>query len=570
MADILVPEPPSRRWRVAVVAGTLVLAAGGVALGLTLGGSTSGYRTVAARDGTVDKTVTVTGSVEPVNRVTLSFGVEGIVATVAVHVGERVAAGQTLATLRTTALSRQVIEDTADLRAAQAAITADETDQADGGGAGGTGSTGSGSTSGGAGGAPGSTSGGKSAGTSPGTLHAAQQAVVNAQKTADAAEQTAAQALAAADTACGTTSTGSGTAAAKGSTTTTTTTTTQPPHGSASGTACATALHDALVDQQALATDQRAVTTAETALAKVLSEEKTATGTTGGTVPPSTRTTTPSTSPSTGATGATGTGAIPVGSATTSKSQAAQLADDQATVDSDDATLLTAQQSLAEADLTSPIAGTVGAVGVAAGQAAGSGSETAAFTILTQHAFEAEGLVSPTQVPQLATGDTVRVTVDGRPSTITGRVTRVGPVNTALGFQYPVVVALPGGTSGLFTGSLCQMTVVERVVRHTLAVPTSAVHTKHGRSTVTVLRNGKAVSVQVGVGIVGMDETQILDGLHPGEDVVLADLTRPLPKPPSVSGHSRTEIPVPGGRFFIVGNGGSGYVSYAPLVRPTG
>lgn len=566
MADSPALDTRPRHRRVAAAAGAAVLAAAGVVLGLTLATSTSAYRTVAARDATVEQTVTVTGSVEPVNRVTLSFGVEGIVATVAVHVDERVAAGQTLATLRTTALSRQVFEDRAELRAAQAAVTADETDQAGGGGSGSTSATAPGSTSGGSGGT-GGTSGGKPAGTATPTLHAAQQAVVSAQKAADAAEESAAQALAAADTACGTTSTG-GTAAAKGSPTTTTSTT-QPAHGSGPGTACATALHDALVAQQALATDERAVTTAETALAKVLSEDKTTTGTTGGTVPPSTTTTTTPTLPSTGA---TGTGVTPVGSATTPMSQAAQLADDQATVDTDDATLLTAQQSLAEADLTAPIAGTVGTVDIAAGQATGSGSETAAFTILTQHAFEADGLVSPTQVPQLATGDSVRVNVDGRSSTITGRVTRIGPVDTTLGFQYPVVVALPARTSGLFTGSLCQMTVVERVVRHTLAVPTSAVHTRHGRSTVTVLRNGKTVRVPVGVGIVGMDETQILDGLHRGEAVVLADLTRTLPKPPSVSGRSRNGIPVtvPGGHFFIVGNGGSGYVSYAPLVRPTG
>lgn len=562
-----------RRRAIGTAVAAVVVAAC-VAGALALTSTRPGYRTAPAQDGTVVKTVAVTGTVEPIDRVTLSFGVAGTIASVAVHVGERVAAGQTLATLTSTALAHQVTQAQASLRAAQAALAADETAEArGGGGAVPASSTTSGSApSGSAGGSsgPGSgTSGSTPAGTPPTTLHAAQQDVVSAQKTADAAAQAAAQALTTADATCGASSpapgTGPSTGSSSPSTSTTTTTTTSAARGSGAGTACAEALRAALAAQQALATDQGAVTAAETALAKLLSEI--GSSTTGATGTATATTTSPPATTTTATPGGTATGVSPqAATPTTPKGEAAQLASDQATVDSDDATLLTDEQSLAEADLTAPIAGTVGAVNIAAGQTAGLGSQTAAVTILTQHAFEAEGLVTPAQVPQLAMDDTVRITVNGRPTPISGRVTRIGPVDTALGYQYPVVAVLPAGTAGLFTGALCQMTVVVRVVRHTLTVPTSAVHTSHGRPSVTVLQAGRPKRVPVAVGIVGIERTQVLAGLRPGEQVVLADLARALPKPASTPGsQSRTNFPVPfpGGHVTIVGNGNGAVFSYS-------
>jgi multidrug efflux pump subunit AcrA (membrane-fusion protein) len=553
------PRPPWRsRQRIVTVALVLVAAAAAAAIAIAVGTTTSGYRTVLARNAPVVKTIALTGTVEPVSRVTLSFGVSGTVATVAVHIGQRVGAGQTVATLATTSLAAQVTEDKATLRAAQATVTADEKGQA-GGGA----STGpvAAATSGGGPGGSSSTSGTSSGSGTPTTLKGAQRAVVAAQKTADAAEQAAAAALSTADTACGTppptTSTGTGTATGAGTATGPTATTTSSstsPQSAGTGTACATALHDALAAQQTLAADQRAVTRAESGLANVLAKGGSPTG--PGTKPATgTTATTPSTAGAPGGTGAS--------SPTTPKDAAAQLASDQATVDTDDANLLTAQQSLAEATLTSPISGTVGAVNISKGDQTNGGVSTAAVTIVTQHTFEAEGLVSPTQVPALAVGDAVGVTVDGRPSAIAGHVTRIGPVDPTLGFQYPVVVALPAGIPRLFTGSLCQMTVIVHVAKRTLAVPTSAVHTSHGRSYVTVLRAGRAHRQSVAVGLVGSQETQILSGLRPGSQVVLATLTRPLPKPSSgvsTGGHSGFPVPFPGGHFFIIGNGGNGVV----------
>lgn len=588
--------------RSVAAAVVVVAAAAGVAVALTTGTAATGYRTAVVGDAPVTKTVTVTGTVEPVHRVTLAFGVSGTVATVAVHVGERVTAGQTLATLQATSLAQQVAQAEAALHAAQAAVTADEQRQAAAAGR----STAPPTTApGGASGTPGSTSTGATGTSTPTALQAAQQAVVHAQKAADAAAQAASTALATADAACGTIPPSGGKAPAKGSSPTTTTTTTTSPSTTTTTTpgtttttttttpgtdqkaACATALHSALTAQKALAADQQAVAQAETALAALLAQGGAPSG--SGTSSPTRAVTTPATGASGSTGGAGGTGAAnrhatPGAAATTTatgtgvtltsgataastpatpKAAAARLANDQSTVDTADATLLVDQQSLAEANLTAPITGTVGAVDVAPGQVTSTGSTTPAVTIVTQHTFEAEGLVTPTQVPTLALGDAVHLLVDGRPAPIAGRVTRIGPVDTVLGFQYPVVVALPVGIPRLYTGSLCQMAVVVHVAEHTLAVPTSAVHTTGGHSSVTVLAGGRTHRQPVAVGIVGLRRTQILSGLRPGEQVVLAMLGRPLPKAQNATpaGRSRTGFvpsPYPGARVFLTQSGNAG------------
>ena len=60
-------------------------------------------------------------------------------------------------------------------------------------------------------------------------------------------------------------------------------------------------------------------------------------------------------------------------------------------------------------------------------------------------------------------------------------------------------------------------------------MPTSAVRTTDGVTTVTVLPNdGDPVDVEVEAGAVGAERTEILSGLSAGDVVVLADLAAPV------------------------------------------
>ena len=70
--------------------------------------------------------------------------------------------------------------------------------------------------------------------------------------------------------------------------------------------------------------------------------------------------------------------------------------------------------------------------------------------------------------------------------------------------------------------------VVNQVV-HVLTVPTSAVHTTAGGSTVQVLVNGAPQSVSVQVGASDPTRTEILSGLKLGQVVVIAIVTSSVP-----------------------------------------
>src|SRR6185503_11672794 len=66
------------------------------------------------------------GTVAATNRAVLAFPVSGTVASVGVQVGQRVSAGQLLASLSTTSLQQQVVSATANLASTQQALAADE------------------------------------------------------------------------------------------------------------------------------------------------------------------------------------------------------------------------------------------------------------------------------------------------------------------------------------------------------------------------------------------------------------------------------------------------------------
>lgn len=232
-----------------------------------------------------------------------------------------------------------------------------------------------------------------------------------------------------------------------------------------------------------------------------------------------------------GSGGQGGSSSTPTTAATDS---AAQLASDQATIDSDQANLVSAQQSLANGTLKAPMAGTVAAVTVSAGQSVSAGSTSSAITITDPGSYQTSSSLTSSQVGEVATGDHVQVSIDGQSGSYSGTVTQVGPADPgSSGYTFPLVVALsPGSLSPGTTvaGSTAQVTVDIAQASHTVVVPTSAVHsTAAGRAYVITLKSGREVDTSVKVGVVGDVYTQITSGLSAGTQVVLADNGTPVP-----------------------------------------
>ena len=104
-----------------VIAGIGALIVGG-AIGSFTSHNGNGLETIAVTRGTIAQTVLITGKTKPKEEVKLAFEKGGKVKNVYVHVGDKVAAGKTLAELDTQGLLASRLEAQANLEAEQAKL----------------------------------------------------------------------------------------------------------------------------------------------------------------------------------------------------------------------------------------------------------------------------------------------------------------------------------------------------------------------------------------------------------------------------------------------------------------
>jgi multidrug efflux pump subunit AcrA (membrane-fusion protein) len=550
--------------RRAVLIGALAFAiviGGGVAAWSAVSGSAAGYRMVTVTRADIADTLTVVGSVAPVNEAAPSFQVGGKVTSISVTPGSPVAAGETLGTLDTTALSETVSSDESALNADEAKLAEDEANQSgtgsssnsangssgaqgstttttspglSGTGASGTGGSGSGSGAG---------TGGQGGTKSP-TVTKDQTTLTQDEAALSKAQQQEAADLAQAQTECTAANTGT-------------------PAGQAT---CESALQTVSGDERAVSTDQSTVSKDETALAQALAAESSA-GTTSGNSgsTPHAAEAQGASAGNTGNTGSgssTGTGSDGKGSTTPASSGSGgssgntntpeQIASDQAAIDSAQADLTEAQQSLKEATLTSPISGTVVSVAISAGDTVSAGSSTEIITILGTNSYEVEATLDSAQIPSVKVGQAASVEVDGVDGNIEGTVSQVGPVQSgSSGYSYPVIVALPvSSSSDMHAGSTGDVTITTGAVSDVVAVPTSAVQSFGSTSYVMELSKGELTRKVIKVGMVGDTYTQVDSGLSPGQTVVLVDYAEDVP-----SSNTNTDL----GNVLGGGGGGGGF-----------
>ena len=556
---VAVPSTSRSGWgraghRRAVLIGALAFAiviGGSVAAWAEVSGSSAGYRMATVTRADIADTLTVVGSVTPVSQAAAAFQVGGKVTSVSVTPGSQVTAGETLGTLDTTALSETVASDQSAVNADEAKLAEDEANQS------GTGSSSSspnasspakGTTTttspdnGGAG--SGSGSGGQGS-TNSATVTKDQNTLTQDEAALSKDQQKEAADLAQAQTDCTSANTGT-------------------PSGQS---ACESALQTVSADEQAVSSDQSTVSKDETALAQALAAE--ASGGSGGgsssgnSGPASHAAVNESAfTGNTGAGSSSGTG----GNGSTNPSSGSggtsgntdtpeQIASDQAAIDTAQANLTEAQQSLKEATLTSPINGTVVSVAISTGETVSAGSSTEIITILGTNSYEIEATLDSSQIPSVKVGQTASVEVDGVDGNLDGTVSQVGPVQSgSSGYSYPVIVALPASSSSdMHSGSTGNVTITTGSVSNVVAVPTSAVQSFGSRSYVTELSKGLLTRKVIKVGMVGDTYTQVDSGLSPGQSVVLVDYAEAVP---SSNNNTNLGSVLGGGGGFFGGAGG--------------
>jgi HlyD family secretion protein len=595
------PRPSSNnRTRVGVtIAVVAVVLVGVVGASMASASNDGGYRTATVERATVTRTLQGSGTITPVDRVAVAFPGSGTVASVSVKAGQRVTVGQTLASLDTASLQREL--DSANVTLTQAQLDLSEAEAGQlpsstgGGGSanfGGGSSTGSGSTSptatadtsstaptvqtaalklstsvrvatvavpSGPSGSGGSTS-------LAAQIKAAQRELLALQKQLDAALAEARADLAAAKATC-----------SSPSTPTSTTSTTV-----ASSTGTCTDAQQASLDAQAqVATLEAQVGTAISKLDALLSKAAaantgsghTATSSPSGTTGTGSSSSSPFSKSSGSSTPSRSTGSTSTGSSSGSTSTtptAAQLASYQSAVDAAASKVAVAEQSLAAASIVSPTDGTVTSVTLAKGDSVSASSTTANVVVVGKGGYEVSVPVSVTDRPSVAIGQAATVVPDSNGKALKGTVVALSVAGTTSGTTttYTAVIGLSDSrVTGLHDGAGASTSITVDTVAYALTVPTSAVHTTNSTHTVTVLEGGKTRSVTVRIGTVGADRTVITKGLTAGRKVVLADLSQPLPSSASQANTRTARFGVGAFRRNVTGGPPGGFSGFGGSAR---
>lgn len=575
------PAQPHRPWyrRVGIIATAAVVVLVAVALIATqaFGGSGDTYRTATATSERVDAVQSGVATIEPVAQATVAFPVSGTVATVNVQVGDHVDATGTLASLDTTALARTLHQKQATLAQAQLSLSKGLAGQSI--------SLGSGS---GTGNSTGSTGGGTGASAAPAAFRTGtpapivltaasplsqlgpdQQAVLTAQQQVDATLAAAATALATENQAC----TAFATPAPTTPTTTTAPATTPGPSAPPDVTACQQAITGVSAAQTAVSDAQKALATAANDLDSLLATISASVGTpspasngTGATAggSPSGSGATGSGSGGSGASGNGATGGTRTGGTSGSSAtgpSAADLVAAQRDVDAAAIAVLAAQQSMDQATIASPLAGTVVAVNMKVGDTVSAASSTEDVVVQGSGGYEVSTLVGVDEIPSITVGQTATVLPDGRHDALTGKVVAISVAPTSSSSSattYRVVVGLTRPDTPLHNGATGTVAIVTKDAKAALAVPTSAIVTVRNRHFVNVVRGGSETLTPVQVGVIGATWTEITSGIQRGTEVALADASAPLPSSATSSANG-TQTTTPFGRLFGgVGAGGAG------------
>ena len=566
------------------------LAAAGIAAAvLATGGAVTAYATsrtpppsyVTAAVGPhpVVQTLQATGTTEPSTSATVSFAVSGTVATVSVHVGDKVTKGQVLATLDTTSLKYALATAQAQVANANLTLTQAESGQVSATSA----TAGSKTSSAGATSGKTSTTGTTTTGTgstktakpsgstqsgsgSTASVSAAQQRLLATVRQTDSALASAKTDLATATTLC-LSQTNPTPLTTETPTATPTDTATATPTATSTATAtdtstnCAQAQQTVLLDESHLFTLQQGMAGQETAFNKLLASHATSTGTASAG-------TTAGVTASAAAATATHSSTGSAGSTTPAVS-AAQVAADQAAIDASKASLAVAQQQLNQATIVSPYTGVVSSVGLTVGQQATAGSTTTAVDVIDPTGHGVTLSVDVTKIPQVKVGDKATVVPDGSATPLATTVSYVAAAPATTGSTaYTVQLAFVSNPTTLRYGIQAAVTITTAQAANALAVPTSAVNHR-GALDYVLVPNGSTTKAQpITVGAVGAVYTQVTQGLTAGQKVVLANPNQAIPTNTITGRIAR----ITGGVTNTTGvlGGSTGSTAGAPGTRPGG
>lgn len=209
--------------------------------------------------------------------------------------------------------------------------------------------------------------------------------------------------------------------------------------------------------------------------------------------------------------------------------------------------LAQARKAVRETTLRAPVGGVVASVKGSVGDTVSGGSSsnasssaasassdsssadssTSLVTITAENKLQVVAGFSEGDAAKIAVGQPATATISALPGvTLPAKVIAIDSTATTVSnvVTYDVTFALTGSNPKLKPGMTADVEVITAVSGAALHVPTAAVTGSGADARVTVLRDGKQVTVAVVAGLRGDDSTEIKNGLRAGDTVVLPTL----------------------------------------------
>jgi len=185
--------------------------------------------------------------------------------------------------------------------------------------------------------------------------------------------------------------------------------------------------------------------------------------------------------------------------------------------------------------VTAPVEGTISSVlaveGMSVGQSSSSGDSTTSqkVAIIKKEANPLASFnLSEIDVSKVKVGQKATVTLDSlSDKTFTGKVVsvdRTGSVTSGV-TNYPAIVQFDSTTAEILPNMAATANIILETKDNVLIIPTSALQTQNGQTTVRVLKNGQVQSVVVEAGLASESQMEIISGLVEGDVVITATLS---------------------------------------------
>jgi len=203
-----------------------------------------------------------------------------------------------------------------------------------------------------------------------------------------------------------------------------------------------------------------------------------------------------------------------------------------------EAALVIARENLAKTRVFAPYTGTVAKRLADEGTTARAMPQTIVIELQETGDLEAVAALPELVHARVHIGDRALLTVEGLPDPVETRVFSVADTIDSMTRTFEVRMRVPNPDHRIKAGVFARVEIFSNSRVDTLLIPREAVRSEAGRTSVLVVRDGKALEVPVRLGIVSEDAVEVLSGIDEGEEVIAGEAAHDLAPGTSVTPRS--------------------------------